>query len=137
MGLATYRSREISIWTAISRSRAAAHAYLPPTTHLSSAENIAAHRRPCAPMQRHLRAQHAQHQQHGSSYLQIARDRDRDREIAILACVHLLPTHRMSAADSTMLHLAHSSAHLRHLRGKHAQPEQNAENYPRPRETAI
>ena len=36
----------------------------------------------------------------------------------------------MSAAESTMLHLAHSSAHLRHLRDKHAQSEQDAEPYP-------
>jgi hypothetical protein len=37
-------------------------------------------------MQRHLRSQHAQYQQHTASYLQIARDRNLDRAIAILVC---------------------------------------------------
>ena len=57
-------------------------------THRSAADATTSHRDPCGPMRRHLRGQHAQHQQHTPSYLQLLRDRDLEREIAILArCV--------------------------------------------------
>ena len=53
--------------------------------HLSAADPTASHRDPCGPMRRHLRGQHAQGQHHATSHLQISRDRDLYRDLAILA----------------------------------------------------